>query len=114
MKRAWLVLPLATTLVSAAGMFLLAVATTAAPPAARARRSTTLVVGAVSATPACASESGIAPVAEPYLVRNGKTGETDWFAATAVVDLDDDGKGMSTSALTMWPVPLFEMLMMRP
>lgn len=55
--------------------------------------------GAVVATPTCKSESGSAAVQSPTFVRNVKTGETGWFAAPAVVDLDKDGKMEIVAAL---------------
>jgi hypothetical protein len=60
---------------------------------------TTLEDGATAPTPACPSENGTAPVAEPTFVRNVKTGETGWYAAPAVVDLDGDGKMEIVAAL---------------
>lgn len=55
--------------------------------------------GAVAATPSCQSENGGTPVAAPAFVRNVKTGETGWFAAPAVADLDHDGKMEIVAAL---------------
>jgi hypothetical protein len=55
--------------------------------------------GAVAATPACKTENGSAPVQQPAFVRNVKTGETGWFAAPAVVDLDRDGTMEIVAAL---------------
>src|SRR3954471_18988229 len=67
--------------------------------------------GAVVATPACQSENGTggaqsppfvrntAAVQSPTFVRNVETGETGWFAAPAVVDLDKDGKMEIVAAL---------------
>jgi hypothetical protein len=55
--------------------------------------------GAVVATPTCQSEDGTAVVQAPTFVRNVKTGETGWFAAPAVVDLDKDGKMEIVAAL---------------
>jgi hypothetical protein len=55
--------------------------------------------GAVAPTPACASEGGNAAVAMPTFVRNIKTGETGWYAAPAVLDLDGDGKKEIVAAL---------------
>jgi hypothetical protein len=60
---------------------------------------TVLEDGAVAATPACKSENGTAAVQLPAFVRNVKTGETGWFAAPAVVDLDGDGKMEIVAAL---------------
>ena len=55
--------------------------------------------GAVVATPSCASENGTAAIQKPTFVRNIDTGETGWFAAPAVVDLDNDGKMEIVAAL---------------
>src|SRR5205809_1937650 len=60
---------------------------------------TTLGDGNVAATDACKSENGSAPVVAPTFVRNVKTGETGWYAAPAVVDLDGDGKMEIVAAL---------------
>lgn len=61
--------------------------------------STTLADGATVASSSCKAQGGAAPVAEPKLVRNIKTGETGWFASPAVVDLDGDGKNEVVAAL---------------
>ncbi|MGH7284408.1 MAG: FG-GAP repeat domain-containing protein, partial [Polyangiaceae bacterium] len=53
---------------------------------------TTLSDGAVAPTPACKSDNGTAPVAQPVFVRNLDSGETGWFSSPAVVDLDGDSK----------------------
>src|SRR4051794_15326252 len=53
--------------------------------------STILEDGAVAPTPACKSESGTAAVQMPAFAFNIDTGETGWFAAPAVADLDADG-----------------------
>src|SRR5688572_14430729 len=60
---------------------------------------TTLEDGGVVPTSTCKSEGGSAPVAAPKHVRNIKTGETGWFAAPAVADLDGDGKMEIIAAL---------------
>ncbi|MDB4992829.1 MAG: Cell surface protein [Myxococcaceae bacterium] len=53
---------------------------------------TVLEDGAVAPTPSCVSENGTTAVQAPAFVRNVKLGETGWYAAPAVVDLDGDGK----------------------
>jgi hypothetical protein len=60
---------------------------------------TTLGDGGVAPTDACKSENGSAPVTAPTFVRNVRTGETGWFAAPAVADLDGDGKMEIVAAL---------------
>jgi len=55
--------------------------------------------GAIAATPACQSENGTASVQMPAFSFNIDTGETGWFAAPAVVDLDADGKNEIVAAL---------------
>lgn len=55
--------------------------------------------GAVAATPSCQAESGNAEVQSPSFVRNVKTGETGWYAAPAVVDLDGNGSMEIVAAL---------------
>jgi len=59
----------------------------------------TLGDGSVAPSDACKSENGSAPVSAPTFVRNVKTGETGWYAAPAVVDLDGDGKMEIVAAL---------------
>jgi FG-GAP-like repeat len=61
--------------------------------------SAVLEDGAVAPTPSCVSENGTAAVQAPAFVRNVKTGETGWYAAPAVVDLDRDGKMEIVAAL---------------
>ncbi|HEY3359464.1 MAG TPA: VCBS repeat-containing protein [Polyangia bacterium] len=45
----------------------------------------------VDETPTCRAAGGTAPVAAPVFVRNIAAGETAWFSAPAIVDLDGDG-----------------------
>jgi hypothetical protein len=55
--------------------------------------------GAVAPTLACKTENGTAAVQSPTFVRNIKTGETGWYAAPAVVDLDNNGTMEIVAAL---------------
>jgi hypothetical protein len=46
----------------------------------------------IDETPSCKAAGGKGPMQAPTFVRNLQTGETGWFGAPAVVDLDKDGK----------------------
>jgi hypothetical protein len=48
--------------------------------------------GGVEPTPACQAAGGTMPVATPVFVRNIPAGETAWYSAPAIVDLDGRGK----------------------
>ncbi len=48
--------------------------------------------GSVVATASCKAQGGGGAVARPSFVRNIASGETGWFSAPAIVDLDGDGK----------------------
>jgi hypothetical protein len=48
--------------------------------------------GGVEPTTACTAAGGTEPVAAPVFVRNLPAGETAWYSAPAIVDLDGSGK----------------------